>query len=200
MPTAGCGVRGSASGAARPCTTSCPPSAARRSCRLAVVSSGRMASSPTSSMSPVSSPASICMMVMPVLASPASMARWMGAAPRQRGSSEPWMFRQPSGGVQHPLRQDQAVGGHHHHVGIGASDARRGRRRRRPGTCRPAAGCAAGPPPCRAPVRTALTGDGLQLHAAAGRPVGLGQHQHNLMPARCRRASAVGRIPACRQR
>ena len=51
-----------------------------------------------SSMSPVSRPSSICISVMPVLASPASMARWMGAAPRQRGSRLAWMFRQPSGG------------------------------------------------------------------------------------------------------
>ena len=29
------------------------------------------------------------------LASPASIARWIGAAPRQRGSSDAWMFRQP---------------------------------------------------------------------------------------------------------
>jgi len=28
------------------------------------------------------------MIVMPVTASPAAMARWMGAAPRQRGSSD----------------------------------------------------------------------------------------------------------------
>ena len=48
-----------------------------------------------SSISPVSRPASICMMVMPVSASPASIARWIGAAPRQRGSSEAWMLRQP---------------------------------------------------------------------------------------------------------
>ena len=37
---------------------------------------------------PVSSPASICMMHTPVSPSPARIARWMGAAPRQRGSSE----------------------------------------------------------------------------------------------------------------
>jgi hypothetical protein len=72
-----------------------------------------------SSMSPVSRPASICMMVMPVSASPASMARWIGAAPRQRGSRrgvdvQAAQARQ----VQHPLRQDQPVGGDHHHVGL----------------------------------------------------------------------------------
>jgi hypothetical protein len=38
------------------------------------------------------------MMVMPVWVSPASIARWMGAAPRQRGSSDAWMFRQPCAG------------------------------------------------------------------------------------------------------
>ena len=46
-------------------------------------------------MAPVSSPASICMIVTPVAVSPAAMARWMGAAPRQRGSDEAWMLRQP---------------------------------------------------------------------------------------------------------
>ena len=39
------------------------------------------------------------MMVTPVSASPARMARWIGAAPRQRGSSEPWMLMQPSTGA-----------------------------------------------------------------------------------------------------
>jgi hypothetical protein len=52
-----------------------------------------------SSMSPVSRPASICMMVMPVRASPASMARWIGAAPRQRGSSDAWILIAPCGGT-----------------------------------------------------------------------------------------------------
>lgn len=49
-------------------------------------------------MSPVSRPASICMSVMPDSASPASIARWMGAAPRQRGSSDAWMLMQPKRG------------------------------------------------------------------------------------------------------
>ena len=35
------------------------------------------------------------MMVTPVTSSPASIARWIGAAPRQRGSSEAWTLRQP---------------------------------------------------------------------------------------------------------
>jgi hypothetical protein len=64
-----------------------------------VVSVGAMASDSTSSMSPVSSPASICMIVIPVCVSPASIARWIGAAPRQRGSSEAWMLMQPRRGT-----------------------------------------------------------------------------------------------------
>ena len=36
---------------------------------------------------------------MPVSLSPASMARWIGAAPRQRGNSEAWPFKQPSRGI-----------------------------------------------------------------------------------------------------
>ena len=41
---------------------------------------------------PVSRPASICIKVMPVTSSPASSARAIGAAPRQRGSSDAWML------------------------------------------------------------------------------------------------------------
>ena len=33
--------------------------------------------------------------ITPVSLSPAMMARWIGAAPRQRGRSEAWRFRQP---------------------------------------------------------------------------------------------------------
>ena len=51
-----------------------------------------------SASAPVSRPSSICMIVMPVRVSPASIARWIGAAPRQRGSSEAWMLRQPRRG------------------------------------------------------------------------------------------------------
>ena len=46
---------------------------------------------------PVSRPASMRITMTPVSASPAMIARWMGAAPRQRGSSEAWPFQQPSG-------------------------------------------------------------------------------------------------------
>jgi hypothetical protein len=53
--------------------------------------------------------------------------------------------------VEHPLRQDQAVGGHHHHVGLRGLDG--GARPPPPrGICRPDAGCAAGPRQCHAPA------------------------------------------------
>ena len=48
---------------------------------------------------PVSRPASICMTATPVSLSPAMMARWIGAAPRQRGSSEAWMLKHPASGI-----------------------------------------------------------------------------------------------------
>ena len=53
----------------------------------------------TKLLRPVSSPSSICMMVIPVSRSPARMARWMGAAPRQRGSREAWMLTHPRRGT-----------------------------------------------------------------------------------------------------
>ena len=49
-------------------------------------------------MGPVSSPSSMRMIVTPVSASPARMAAAMGEAPRWRGSSEAWTFRQPRAG------------------------------------------------------------------------------------------------------
>ncbi len=59
----------------------------------------------------------------PVSVSPAMIARWIGAAPRQRGSSEACRLRQPSRGrIENGLRQDHAVGDDH--GGIGADGAR----------------------------------------------------------------------------
>ena len=55
---------------------------------LALVSFGVIAQDFLSNMAPVSRPASICMMVIPVSLPPARIARWMGAAPRQRGNNE----------------------------------------------------------------------------------------------------------------
>ena len=48
---------------------------------------------------PVSNCSSICIMVMPVLESPAIIARCIGAAPLQRGSIEACMFMQPRRGA-----------------------------------------------------------------------------------------------------
>ena len=48
------------------------------------------------------SPLSGCLpglMQIPVFSSPAMIARWIGAAPRQRGRSEAWMFKHPSRGA-----------------------------------------------------------------------------------------------------
>ena len=59
---------------------------AHRDTAFVLVSRGPIGVASRSSMAPVSSPSSICMMVMPVSASPASTAAWIGAAPRQRGS------------------------------------------------------------------------------------------------------------------
>ena len=75
------------------------PRAANRSCNCPPFSRAPIGSGRTSNMGPVSRPASICMIVMPVVVSPARMARWIGAAPRQRGSSDAWMFQQPSRGT-----------------------------------------------------------------------------------------------------
>ena len=64
------------------------------------------------------------MIIMPVSRSPAMMARWIGAAPRQRGSSEAWPLKAPS---RVPSRigdgQQQAVGDDDR--GVGAKVAKR---------------------------------------------------------------------------
>ena len=83
--------------------------AARRAISAAPIPASSAVSSPavlrstsagsTASIGPVSRPRSICMMVIPVRLSPARIARWIGAAPRQRGSSEAWTLRQPWSGA-----------------------------------------------------------------------------------------------------
>ena len=50
-------------------------------------------------MAPASSSFTTRMIVMPVSGSPAMMARWIGAAPRYRGSSDACTLISPSGGV-----------------------------------------------------------------------------------------------------
>ncbi len=62
-----------------------------------------------SRVGPVSSPATIRMIVTPVSISPARMARSIGAAPRQRGNSEAWTLKQPSrGAAEQPLAAGSA--------------------------------------------------------------------------------------------
>ena len=48
-----------------------------------------------SSMAPVSTPASVSMVVTPVTASPWIMAQLMGAAPRYLGSRDEWTLIEP---------------------------------------------------------------------------------------------------------
>jgi hypothetical protein len=77
--------------------------------------------------------------------------------------------------VEHGLRQDQAVGRHHHELGAGgAGGAERLVR------CRILEPLGLGN---RDAVgqRDLLDGGGLQRHAASGGPVGLGQHQSHLV-------------------
>ena len=64
----------------------------------------RSACAVRSSIGPVSRPASICIRSTPVSVSPAWIARWIGAAPRQRGSSEACTFQQPRRGMASTLR------------------------------------------------------------------------------------------------
>ena len=61
--------------------------------------SGAIGTRSAIAIAPVSSPSSIFMMVTPLSVSPAMMARWIGAAPRQRGNSEACTLKQPSRGA-----------------------------------------------------------------------------------------------------
>ena len=77
----------------------------------------------------------------PVTSSPAITARWIGAAPRQRGSREACRLNDPSrGAVEHGARQDLAEGDHHGGVEVERLEGRdlvgvahgRGRAHRQP--------------------------------------------------------------------
>ena len=78
---------------------------------------------------PVSRPSSMLITIMPVSASPAMMARWMGAAPRQRGNSEAWPLRQPSRGR---LENRPSAAATHRRRPRRHRPARRGKRPARP--------------------------------------------------------------------
>ena len=82
----------------RASTSSSAVRAASRSPSCWAFSSRPMGMARSSSTGPVSSPASIAMIPTPVSASPSIRLHWIGAAPRQRGSREPWPFQQPRGG------------------------------------------------------------------------------------------------------
>ena len=71
------------------------PREASLSCRLSPVSSGSISTSSVKSISPVSSPASICIVVSPVFLSPSRIAHCIGAAPRHLGRSEACTLMQP---------------------------------------------------------------------------------------------------------
>ena len=113
----------------------------------------------------------------PVTASPAMIARWIGAAPRQRGSSEACRLKQPSRGASSTSRwQDLAVGDHHGGVEV----ERREGRRSRPGRFIEA-GVRTGRPRLSA---KAWTGEGCQLLAAPARAGRLGIDGRDLVARR----------------
>jgi hypothetical protein len=87
---------------------------------VSAVSSGPIGISRCMSMSPVSSPASIRMVVTPVTDSPLAIAHWIGAAPRYFGSRDACKFKisQP-GKIDHPLRDDAAIADDYDRVASG---------------------------------------------------------------------------------
>ena len=91
-------------------------SPASASCRLPAVLAAVIGTRSMARIGPVSSDGSIWMTVTPVSESPASRARWIGAAPRQRGSSEACRLMQPRRASQGWPGQDQTVGGDHDEI------------------------------------------------------------------------------------
>ena len=79
--------------------SSAAPSAARRGVSSAAVSASPIGSARQRSIGPVSSPASICMIVTPVSVSPLAIAQLIGAAPRYFGSSDECTLMQPRRGA-----------------------------------------------------------------------------------------------------
>ncbi len=80
-------------------TMSLAPAAISLSWRLSPVSSSSMGTISFSSISPVSMPSSIIMVVTPVSFSPSITAHWIGAAPRYLGSRDAWTLTHPRGGI-----------------------------------------------------------------------------------------------------
>jgi hypothetical protein len=114
------------------------------------------------------------MIVTPVSASPAMMARWTGAAPRQRGRSEAWTLIKPSRG-----KSSNRCG---RNLAVSGDDAEIGMEGFKRLVKRSAA----------QPLRLQdghSSGDGLGLHrrrchllSAAAWPVRLGDHRDDIMP------------------
>ena len=75
------------------------PSVARSACNVPAVWSSLIVNSRVITTGPLSSPASITIMLTPVSLSPASIARCIGAAPRHLGRSDACTLMQPSRGI-----------------------------------------------------------------------------------------------------
>ena len=71
---------------------------------MPAVSSASIRSRSTASVGPSSRPSVIRITATPVTLSPAMIARWIGAAPRQRGSSEACRLKAPSLGASSTSR------------------------------------------------------------------------------------------------
>ncbi len=91
------------------------------------VSSARMAVSARAYTPPVSRPSATSIRQTPVRSSPARRARSTGAAPRQRGNREKWMFTIGQS-FEHRAGDDPPVGDDHAEIDVGTGLGRRGRR------------------------------------------------------------------------
>ena len=105
----------------------------------------------------------------------------------------------PHHGVEHPLGQDQAIG--HHHHGVGARLGNRLLRRLGLVGVFAVQAQAVGLGQGQAVVKGKLfDGRGLQLHAAPGRPVGLGEHQGDSVASLVKRLQrAAGKLGRARK-
>ena len=172
-PSAGCGIgaaghaRGEAGADRQQASTRRRPRACARACRPS--RARRSGTRTTSSIGPVSSPASICISVIPVSSSPARRARWIGAAPRQRGRSEACT-------LMHPCRgQARIAAGRMSPYAATTSTSRSRAEKRRPRlVARERRRLMDGN---RALLRELLHRRGGELLASSARTVGLGEHQ-----------------------
>ena len=100
-PSAGWGTASSDPSAmpSRVAASSPAPEELRRSSSDPAVSSSAIFSVTVPKTGPVSMPSSSRKVVAPVISSPARIAAWTGAAPRQAGSSEKCRFTQPNSGT-----------------------------------------------------------------------------------------------------